>query len=173
MTIALNIAKNFVNIVPDSVHGKTSATVCNLLLKGQKFRQRLSDLEGKRLKITIDDTNSCLHLYFSKNRLNYDTSRKSSDIHIRGNLSQLMQLALGDEDPDTLFFSRQLDIEGNTEDALLLKNFLHSLEFDSHAHMQDCLGESIANRLHPVIQKLQPAKHIHKIIKRLSTEETY
>ena len=171
MTIALNIAKKFINIVPDVIHSKASAAACNLLLKGQDFSHRLADLEDRRLKITIDDTNSCLNLYFSNNNLHYDNNQKTTDIHIRGNLRQLIQLALGDEDPDTLFFSRQLGIEGSTEDALLLKNFLNSLEFDSHAHMQAILGESITKQLHPVVQKLQPGKHIQNIIKTLSVEK--
>ena len=171
MTIALNIAKQFINVVPDVIHSKASAAACNLLLKRQVFSSRLSDLEDRHLKITIDDTNSCLNLYFSDSCLHYDGNPKNTDIHIRGNLSHLIQLALGDEDPDTLFFSRQLDIEGSTEDALLLKNFLNSLEFDSRAHMQAILGESITKQLHPIVQKLQPAKHLQKIIKTLSVEK--
>ena len=39
-----------------------------------------------------------------------------------------MMLALRKEDPDTLFFSRRLCMEGNTELGLLVKNTLDAQE---------------------------------------------
>lgn len=169
MTLALTITKHFINGIPDALHARVSAATCNHLLRGQKFRHRLSELEGKRLQLTITDTNTSFQLYFHNNCLFFDNSHKRSDIHIRGKLTYLIQLAMRQEDPDTLFFSRQLSIEGNTEDALLLKNFLDAVEFDSQAHLQAWLGIPMAKQLNPVIQKLQPEKYIHKIINTLSS----
>lgn len=171
MTLALTVAKKFINIIPDAIHSRASAGACNLLLKGQKFSKRLSDLDQKRLRITVEDTGTSLNFIFDRNRLVFDPKPTSSDIHIRGSLANLTQLALGDEDPDTLFFSRQLDIEGRTEDALILKNFLHSVEFDSLVHLQAMLGISVAKRLHPVVEKLQLGKHLHRLVARLSSEQ--
>ena len=50
-------------------------------------------------------------------------------------LSQLVEMAerlmLREEDPDTLFFSRRLRIEGDTELGLIVKNLLDSVDWDS------------------------------------------
>ena len=43
----------------------------------------------------------------------------------------VVTLAMRKEDPDTLFFSRRLSMQGDTELGLLLKNTLDSLELPS------------------------------------------
>ena len=48
------------------------------------------------------------------------------DVIVRASLSDYLALALRTEDPDTLFFSRRLVIEGDTELGLVVKNALDS-----------------------------------------------
>ena len=50
-----------------------------------------------------------------------------ADVTIRASLHDYAALALRREDPDTLFFSRRLVIEGDTAVGLALKNALDSL----------------------------------------------
>jgi len=49
------------------------------------------------------------------------------DVTIRASLADYAALALRREDPDTLFFTRRLAIEGDTELGLALKNALDAL----------------------------------------------
>ena len=49
------------------------------------------------------------------------------DLAFRADLSAFLQLAVRQEDPDTLFFNRQLSIEGDTELGLIVKNMLMPL----------------------------------------------
>ena len=49
------------------------------------------------------------------------------DVTIRASLRDYLALALRREDPDTLFFSRRLVIEGDTELGLEIKNALDAL----------------------------------------------
>jgi len=51
-----------------------------------------------------------------------------ADASIRGNIKSFLQLAARREDPDTLFFQRELIIEGDTELGLQVKNLLDRLE---------------------------------------------
>lgn len=46
------------------------------------------------------------------------------DVIVRARMPDYFALALGREDADSLFFSRRLTIEGDTELALVLKNAL-------------------------------------------------
>ena len=51
------------------------------------------------------------------------------DLAFRANLSAFLQLAARQEDPDTLFFNRELSIEGDTELGLIVKNMLDAMEW--------------------------------------------
>ncbi|HEY5896170.1 MAG TPA: SCP2 sterol-binding domain-containing protein [Burkholderiales bacterium] len=50
-----------------------------------------------------------------------------ADVTIRAKLEDYFALALRREDPDTLFFSRRMVIEGDTALGLVVKNALDSL----------------------------------------------
>jgi len=50
-----------------------------------------------------------------------------ADVTVRASLRDYVALALRREDPDTLFFTRRLVLEGDTELGLALKNALDAL----------------------------------------------
>jgi predicted lipid carrier protein YhbT len=52
----------------------------------------------------------------------------SPDLAFRANLSAFLQVASRQEDPDTLFFNRELSIEGDTELGLIVKNMLDAVD---------------------------------------------
>lgn len=49
------------------------------------------------------------------------------DVVMRADAAVLVDLFLGDEDPDTVFFSRRFEINGDTAAAILLKNILATI----------------------------------------------
>lgn len=54
---------------------------------------------------------------------------ETPDLSFGANLSAFLQMALRQEDPDTLFFNRDLSIEGDTELGLVAKNMLDAVEW--------------------------------------------
>lgn len=56
---------------------------------------------------------------------------QACDVTIRGQLRSFLLLAARKEDPDTLFFQRDLVIEGDTELGLHTKNLLDTLELEA------------------------------------------
>lgn len=54
---------------------------------------------------------------------------QTPDLSFRANLSAFLQLLARQEDPDTLFFNRELSIEGDTELGLIVKNMLDAVEW--------------------------------------------
>lgn len=56
---------------------------------------------------------------------------QAPDLTFRAKLSAYLQLVARQEDPDTLFFNRQLSIEGDTELGLAIKNLLDAVEWPS------------------------------------------
>lgn len=167
MSPGLSAIQLFLNLVPETVHGHASAAACNHLLRGQTISRRLHALDGKRLWLTISDSDTRLQYRFDQGHLRYDALTKKPDMHIRGELKSFLQLATRNEDVDTLFFSRQLSMEGNTEDGLLLKNFLDALEFDTEAHLKAWLGGLVARQALALLNRVQPGKHLHQFITQL------
>ena len=53
------------------------------------------------------------------------------DLVFSAKLSAFLQMAARQEDPDTLFFSRRLRMEGDTELGLLVKNTLDAVDWDA------------------------------------------
>lgn len=72
-----------------------------------------------------------LQLNFSLHKDGFRAERGGkADVTFSANARDFALLALRLEDPDTLFFSRRLLIEGNTDLGLATKNLLDSLELD-------------------------------------------
>ncbi len=51
------------------------------------------------------------------------------DLRLAANSVDFMRMVLREEDPDTLFFNRKLQIEGDTELGLMTKNLLDSVDW--------------------------------------------
>lgn len=105
--------------------------VLNLAL-GRIIRQEaLQPLHGKRIAIRVLDVG--LRLYFTVSDKGFAPSRTGAepDLAISATARDFYLLAKRKEDPDTLFFSRRLIIEGDTELGLVAKNTLDSIELPS------------------------------------------
>ena len=61
-------------------------------------------------------------------RQRYAQHKGDADLKISASAHDFMLLARRQEDPDTLFFSRRLSMEGDTELGLLVKNTLDAIE---------------------------------------------
>ena len=94
----------------------------------------LKRLEGKTFLLDVLDTGSCAAFTY-RNELFRPlyTPVATPDLAFRANLSAFLQLAARQEDPDSLFFSRELSIEGDTELGLIVKNMLDAVEWKGFA----------------------------------------
>ena len=84
----------------------------------------LDFLHGRQVGIHIADAPLSFLLTLKLGRLVVLTGRRATDLQIGGSVYAFMLLASRQEDADTLFFHRQLRIEGDTELGLQVKNFL-------------------------------------------------
>jgi|AntDeeMetagen134_2_1112570.scaffolds.fasta_scaffold04355_3 predicted lipid carrier protein YhbT len=85
------------------------------------------ELEGRALRLELDDGSAGVTLGFWGGRLRLADA--PGEAVIRGTPEAFRQLAERREDPDRLFFQRQLVIEGDTELGLGVKNLLDALEW--------------------------------------------
>jgi O2-independent ubiquinone biosynthesis accessory factor UbiT len=90
----------------------------------------LSALEEKVFRIRVLDTGGEA-AYTYRNGLFRPVFRleREPDLSFAANLSAYLQLLARQEDPDTLFFNRELEITGDTELGLIVKNMLDAVEW--------------------------------------------
>ena len=82
----------------------------------------------KRLRIQLRDVGLCFDFTWSGSGFAARARSSGTDLCISASAHDFVRLAQRREDPDTLFFSRRLSMEGDTELGLVVKNTLDALE---------------------------------------------
>jgi predicted lipid carrier protein YhbT len=114
--------------LPQYPHSLIFSRAINLAL-GTKLHDLVwQPLHGKHICIRVRDAGISFHFTLDQNGLAARNAAAQPDLAISASAQDFVLLALRKEDPDTLFFSRRLVMEGDTELGLLVKNTLDSLE---------------------------------------------
>ncbi|GBU09427.1 SCP2 domain-containing protein [Gammaproteobacteria bacterium] len=96
----------------------------------------LDFLEDKYLSINVIDIDYQITLTLSKHKLimqnkpHKQAQADKADVTLSANFNDLILMISRREDPDTLFFQRKLNIEGDTALGLGVKNWLDGIEMD-------------------------------------------
>ncbi len=87
-------------------------------------------LEGRVFHVRVEDTGGEARFTY-RNGLFQPVFRddRPADLVFSASLSAYLQLLARQEDPDTLFFNRDLEITGDTELGLIVKNMLDAVEW--------------------------------------------
>ncbi|HJV74321.1 MAG TPA: SCP2 sterol-binding domain-containing protein [Noviherbaspirillum sp.] len=104
------------------------ATGLNLALNGSLPEDVRQSLSGKKLRIKVTDAQLSFDFQWTNGRFAACGSQGEPDLTISASAHDFLLLARRQEDPDTLFFSRRLAMEGDTELGLLVKNTLDAIE---------------------------------------------
>ena len=91
-------------------------------------KEPLEPLLGKKLRIRVTDAGISLRFSLTEKGFRPTFDASAPDLTISAKARDFLALALREEDPDTLFFSRRLLMEGETELGLLVKNTLDAVE---------------------------------------------
>ena len=102
----------------------------NLALDRVLPADELEPLTGRRLSVRVTDAGLTLRFTLTARGFRPSLDKRASDLTISATARDFLALALREEDPDTLFFSRRLLMEGDTELGLLVKNTLDAIDWD-------------------------------------------
>lgn len=116
------------SILPQYPHSLIFTQALNLALADTLRSEILQPLHGKLICLSVTDAQIAFHFTLNKRGVTPNRAGKTPDLTISASAYDFMQLAMRKEDPDTLFFSRRLLMEGDTELGLLVKNTLDALE---------------------------------------------
>lgn len=117
--------------LPQWPHALALVAGLNAALKMKLLPEsELDALEDKLFRVRILDTGGEA-TYTYRNGLFRPVFRpeREPDLAFAANLSAYLQMLARQEDPDTLFFNRELEITGNTELGLIVKNMLDAIEW--------------------------------------------
>jgi O2-independent ubiquinone biosynthesis accessory factor UbiT len=124
----------------------------NLALGRMIPREPLEPLIGKRFSIRILDAGLTLRFAYGSRGFRPIFDAAPADLVISAKSRDFIALLAREEDPDTLFFSRRLLTEGDTDLGLLVKNTLDGIELP---------------RFDPA--RLAPAELLHRLRERLAS----
>ncbi|MBK5207309.1 MAG: SCP2 sterol-binding domain-containing protein [Polaromonas sp.] len=85
-------------------------------------------LLDKKLRIHVRDACLTFDFEWTGQRFAACAKQQATDLTIAASAHDFLRLAQRQEDPDTLFFSRRLSMQGDTELGLVVKNALDALE---------------------------------------------
>jgi len=118
-------------VIPDRVHSRAVVTILNRVFADALRDGELDYLQGRAVRIDVSDMQLCFCITLQQGKLAASRVKHAPDLSITGTLHAFLLLAARREDSDTLFFQRQLRMEGDTELGLEVKNFLDGLDVDS------------------------------------------
>lgn len=139
-------------ILPEGLHGMAVVTALNRIFADALREGGLDFLEGRIMHVRVDDMGVTFHLSLRQGRLATARREREPDLSITGNLHAFLLLAARREDTDTLFFQRRLQMTGDTELGLEVKNFLDGLDLESQGLLRQ-LSRVMRNTL-PVYERL-------------------
>jgi len=138
--------------IPSYLHNKVLVTALNKIFTEDLIEGELDFLQGKVVQIAVEDAGIKYRITLNKEKLVPANKNQSADIFLKGTIHDYLLLASRREDTDTLFFSRRLHMQGDTELGLYIKNFLDGLDMDSHKI--SAYLESVFKKILPVYERL-------------------
>jgi predicted lipid carrier protein YhbT len=132
--------------IPSSIHNRALVTALNRIFSTDLKDGELDFLQEKLVHISIEDTGVEYRFTLKDDKLVPGNMSQSPDLSLKGTVYDYLLLASRQEDTDTLFFSRRLHMQGDTELGLYVKNFLDGLDMDSHkipAYLESVLQKSL------------------------------
>lgn len=138
------------SLLPTYPHSLIFSQALNMALGRIIKPELLEPLHGKLINIRVTDAE--IGFFFTINNSGFVACKagKTPDLTISATAHDFLLLGMRKEDPDTLFFSRRLVVEGDTELGLIAKNTLDAVELprlDFSLLLPGKLTEKIAARL--------------------------
>ncbi len=114
--------------LPQYPHGVVFSLLANRFLLARLPRESLKPLHGRHICLRIRDLGMDIHFALEAAGFRPMHPAHDADLTVTARLVDFLRLARGEEDADSLFFSRRLLMEGDTELGVLAKNLLFSME---------------------------------------------
>ncbi|MBI3752707.1 MAG: SCP2 sterol-binding domain-containing protein [Deltaproteobacteria bacterium] len=128
-TCNLQLATGVLRLTPLWIEAIGMGAVMGAIVDGNKrFKERLKEIDDKIFLFEATDLGKRFFLHIKDSDIKIIPHiAKTPDVVMKGETKVFFGLLLGKEDPDTVFFSRRLEISGDTAAAIHFKNILNSM----------------------------------------------
>lgn len=136
--------------LPQWPHGLHLCVWLNAALKLRLIpADALEALEGKHFRVTVQDTGGQADFTYRQGLFRPCFGAIGTpDLAFSARLATYLKLLARQEDPDTLFFNRSLEIVGDTELGVLVKNTLDAIEWPTLGNPATMLPGLLSRLLH-------------------------
>lgn len=142
-----------VSRIPSYPGSLVFASAINPILRDSMTQEMQAMLAGKLLRLSVTDMGLHFNFLWTSGGFVAGWHVEAPDLIISASARDFLLMASRREDPDTLFFSRRLVMEGDTELGVLLKNTVDALELDI-----------------PTLIKTAPVKALSALFRKGSTD---
>jgi len=118
-------------LVPASVMGRGSQMMVDAVLAEPLASGMLDHLDGRRVGVEVTDLELRWVVAIRDRRAMVLDPGAEAEATVRGSATDLLLLASRHEDADTLFFQRRLQLTGDVELGLTVRNLLDQLPWES------------------------------------------
>lgn len=126
----LPLAAKPLQIIPSPVHELAMAKLLNRWFAEELAQHELAFLHQRQLLIQVRDLNFQLKITVRNHQFVAATAQPAN-VTLSGDSIDFLALIGQQTDPDTLFFQRRLDLAGDTELGLQVKNFLDAIAWEA------------------------------------------
>ena len=133
-------------MIPSSIHNKVLVATLNRIFHKDLEAGELDFLQDRLVQITLEDAGVEFSFTLKGDKLVSGEKNRIADLILEGTVYNYLLLASRQEDTDSLFFSRRLHMQGDTELGLYVKNFLDGMELESnkiHGYLKSALQKSL------------------------------
>lgn len=134
------LLKRAMAILPNKPPEWLLINLLNQLLKRHILKADMSLLAGRYFKIVIADLGKEIHFTADDQQFLATRDKSIVDLCFSANTTDFIKILVRQEDPDTLFFNRKLQIEGDTELGLVVKNLLDSIDWSTIPIIKSMIG---------------------------------
>lgn len=118
-------------LLPEPLLRHGSARLIAQVLAAPLAEGRLDEFAGRRIGVEVTDLGLRWVIAIGERRFEVLESGAEADATVRGTATDLLMLSSRLEDADTLFFHRRLQLTGDVELGLALRNMLDQLPWES------------------------------------------
>ncbi|MEO5350646.1 MAG: SCP2 sterol-binding domain-containing protein [Magnetococcus sp. YQC-3] len=146
--------------VPQPLTAVTLGITLNLFFKRYPdLKKRLAELSGKIFQFDVEDMEQSFFMVVDEGgdvRIHTYTD-SVAHVTMAGSSRAFLSLLFNTKDPDSLFFSRELKLSGETDTGLHFKNILDNVEIDWEKELSPWMGSLLAGATMRTVEQVQRA----------------
>jgi predicted lipid carrier protein YhbT len=145
-------------IIPQPATAVSLGVVLNIFFsRYPDLKKQLSELSGKIFEFAVEDLEESFYMMVDdQGGVTIHTYCDNiSHVTMSGSTSAFLSLLFQTTDPDSLFFSRALNLSGETDTGLHFKNILNNVDINWEQELTSLFGSVVAKSLMTIARQAQ------------------